>query len=102
MGKLTESAKKHRFATAFFQLGEDSHELKIKLFSSSKYKEVIEKVTCEDDEVCAAEIATLFMDPETLEPALTAEDILSDNWTTHDLSRLLKLFMDVNSGTEGN
>lgn len=102
MNKLTESAKKHDLVKATFNIGGDSHKLLVKIFNKAEYAELVEGVADGDDSVCAEIIEKVIFDPETKKPAITKDELLSDDWTTHDLIALFKFFAMVNAGAEGN
>ena len=102
MGKLFDSAKKHSHAKASFKIGDVEHKLLVKLFNVEDYNKQIEVFNHGDNQKAAETMAGYFLDPDTLEPIVTAEELLSNDWKNADTTRLFNLFMDVNNGAEGN
>ena len=102
MGKLIDSAKKHSHAKMSFKMGEDEHELLVKLFSNDKYNEQLEVFKSGDNEKAAGVLASYFLDSKTLEPIITAEELLSKDWKNADTARLFDVFINANNGVEGN
>lgn len=102
MGKLTEAAGKHKHVKAVFEIGELSFDLLVKIFPQSEYIKIAESMAEHTDEENAVKIAAWFLDADTKEPAVTATELLSEEWSNHDLSKLMNLWKNVNNGIEGN
>jgi len=102
MGKLFDAAKKHSYSKATFCIGEEKIELLVKLFGANEYDKQLGTFQAGDNKKAAEVLSSYFLDPDTLKPALTAEELLSDEWKNADSLRLFQLFLDVNLGKEGN
>ena len=102
MGKLFKAAQKHSYAKATFKLGDESIELLVKLFNEKDYENELKIFRSGDNSKGAAALASYFLDPETLEPAIDPKELLSEDWKNADTMRLFDLFIKVNSGAEGN
>jgi len=98
--RLIDASKKHGHQEAVFEIGKEKIPVLVRLLGEAEYTEAMQTFGSGDNVAAAKMLASIFINPSDMKPAVTEAELRSDEFKNADVMRLFNLFCDVNNGNK--